>query len=158
MTIGELINRDKVVLNEDDTVEKAIELILRHCRTGMPVLNDKGEVTGFLSEEDIIKKCLPGYMTTLKNPAFLPDCGQVAKRFSAVRFKKVAEIMQKNVITFREDEKDFAVAAEMIRRHLKVCPVTDKKGKFSGCISRAYLIRAMMLAENQDEKTALKYE
>ncbi len=147
-----------VVLREDDTIEKAIELILRHCRTGLPVLSDDGRVCGFVSEEDIIKKCLPGYITTLKNAAFLPDYGQFAKRFAAIRYKSVAGIMQKNVVCFKKDDSDFAVATEMIRRHFKVCPVVDENGIYVGSVSRAYLIRAMILEKNRGGKSELKYE
>ena len=158
MKIGELMNKEKVVLHESDTIERAIEMILRHCRTGVPVLSADGRVRGFVSEEDIIKKCLPGYMTTLKNAAFLPDYGQFAKRFAAIRYKLVTEIMQKNVVCFKKDDSDFTVAAEMIRRHFKICPVTDENGFFVGCISRAYLIRSMILEKNRGEKAVLKYE
>ena len=158
LKIGELMNKEKVVLHESDTIERAIEMILRHCRTGVPVLSADGRVRGFVSEEDIIKKCLPGYMTTLKNAAFLPDYGQFAKRFAASRYKLVTEIMQKNVVCFKKDDSDFTVAAEMIRRHFKICPVTDENGFFVGCISRAYLIRSMILEKNRGEKAVLKYE
>ena len=158
MKIGELMNKEKVVLHESDTIERAIEMILRHCRTGVPVLSADGRVRGFVSEEDIIKKCLPGYMTTLKNAAFLQDYGQFAKRFAAIRYKLVTEIMQKNVVCFKKDDSDFTVAAEMIRRHFKICPVTDENGFFVGCISRAYLIRSMILEKNRGEKAVLKYE
>ena len=158
LKIGELMNKEKVVLHESDTIERAIEMILRHCRTGVPVLSADGRVRVFVSEEDIIKKCLPGYMTTLKNAAFLPDYGQFAKRFAAIRYKLVTEIMQKNVVCFKKDDSDFTVAAEMIRRHFKICPVTDENGFFVGCISRAYLIRSMILEKNRGEKAVLKYE
>ncbi|MCD8164576.1 MAG: CBS domain-containing protein [Synergistaceae bacterium] len=158
MKIGELMNKDMVVLRENDTIELAIELILRHCRTGVPVLTADNRVCGFVSEEDIIKKCLPGYITTLKNAAFLPDYGQFAKRFAAIRYKKVTEIMQEKVVCFNKDDSDFAVAAEMIRRHFKVCPVIDENGIFVGFVSRAYLIRSMILEKNRDEKAVLKYE
>ena len=158
MKISELMNKDKVVLREGDTIERAIELILRHCRTGVPVLSEDNRVCGFVSEEDIIKKCLPGYITTLKNAAFLPDYGQFAKRFAAIRYKKVTEIMQKNVVCFNKDDSDFAVAAEMIRRHFKICPVIDENGIFVGCVSRAYLIRSMIREKNREEKAVLKYE
>ena len=33
MKIGELMNKEKVVLHESDTIERAIEMILSHCRT-----------------------------------------------------------------------------------------------------------------------------
>ncbi|MDO5114725.1 MAG: CBS domain-containing protein [Synergistaceae bacterium] len=160
MKIGDLMNKDMIVLHEDDCIEKAIELILRHCRTGVPVLSQDGKVSGFVSEEDIIKNCLPGYITTLKNAAFLPDYGQFAKRFAAVRNRRVTDIMQKKVFCFKKEDSDFTVAAEMIRRHFKICPVVDDDGYYVGCVSRAYLIRAMMLEKNRGEKKEqrLRYE
>ena len=158
MKISELMNKDKVALHTSDTIADAIDHILRHCRTGLAVLDDSNKVVGFVSEEDIIKKVLPQYVTSLKNSAFLPDYGQFAIRFASKRNMKVTEIMQPNVYCAKEDDADFAIATEMIRRHFKLCPVVDANGVFSGYVSRAYLIRGMILSDDQKERTQVNYE
>ena len=145
-------------LTIDDTLEYAMGIILHHCRTGLPVVDDEKHVIGFISEEDIIKKILPDYALKLKSFAFLPDYGQFAKRFAANRNVKVGEIMQKKVITFNINESDFAAASEMLKKHIKIAPVTDNNGIYVGCISRAFLIRSMMRIESQEERKKPRYE
>lgn len=64
---------DLTVLCYDSSIAEAIEVILRHCRTGLAVIDLGGRVAGFLSEEDIIKG--GWYRTTyvdLKTPRFRP--------------------------------------------------------------------------------------
>ncbi|MDO4987781.1 MAG: CBS domain-containing protein [Synergistes sp.] len=156
MNVGSIMNKEFIVLRKDDTIERAIDVIVHHCRTGLAVVDTEGYVCGFVSEEDIIKKCLPVYMTTLKNAAFLPDCGQFAARFQRIRKNKVSEIMNPKPVCILETDSDFKAASEMIRRHIKVCPVIDTEKHLMGYISRAYLIRSMILGRNS--KNAIQYE
>ena len=141
--IGELMDRDLTALHEDNTVAEAIETLLRHRMTGLPVLDADCRVLGFVSEEDIIKAALPDYVSKLPSSAFLPDYGQFSVRLAEIASKPVSEIMHRNAVTFDESDSDFAVASAMIRRHIKVAPVL-KDGVMQGIISRAYLIRCMM--------------
>lgn len=150
------MNEELVALRKDDTIEKAIDMILHHCRTGLAVVDDENRVCGFVSEEDIIKKCLPGYMTTLKNAAFLPDCGQFAARFQRIRKNHVSEIMNPKPVCMLSDHSDFKAATELIRLHIKVCPVVDEGHHLLGYISRAYLIKSMIMGRNS--KNAIQYE
>ena len=66
-------------------------------------------------------------------------------RLAAVGAKTVKDIMHRGCVAFDVDDTDFVVAAEMIRRHIKVAPVL-KDGVMEGYISRAYLIKRMMRA------------
>ena len=157
MKIGELMDRDLTALHEENTVAEAIETLLRHHMTGLPVLDDDCHVLGFVSEEDVIKSALPDYVSKLPSSAFLPDYGQFSVRLAAVGAKPVKDIMHRGCIAFDVDDADFVVAAEMIRRHIKVAPVL-KDGVMEGYISRAYLIRSMILEKNRGEKAVLKYE
>ena len=157
MKIAELMNKDKIALRTSSSIADAIDHILRHCRTGLAVLDDDNKVVGFVSEEDIIKKVLPQYVTSLKNSAFLPDYGQFALRFAAKRNTKVTEIMQPQVYCAKEDDTDFVIATEMIRRHFKICPVVNADGVFTGYVSRAYLIRGMILSD-QKGNVPINYE
>lgn len=147
MKIGELMDRDLTALHEENTVAEAIEILLRHHMTGLPVLDDDCHVLGFLSEEDIIKSTLPDYISKLPSSAFLPDYGQFSMRLATVGAKLVKDVMHRGCVTFSVDETDFSVAAEMIRRHIKIAPVL-KDGVMEGYISRAYLIKRMMRAAN----------
>ena len=63
MKIGELMDRDLTALHEENTVAEAIETLLRHHMTGLPVLDDDCHVLGFVSEEDVIKSALPDYVS-----------------------------------------------------------------------------------------------
>lgn len=146
------------VLRSDSTIEEAMEMILRHCRTGLAVVGADGRVAGFLSEEDIINKIVPNYIRGLKNPAFLPDCGQMAKRFEAVRDKRISEIMHRDVIFFHGDDSGFTAASRMIRDHIKIAPVLDEDHRLIGYITRAYIIREMIRGGRLKDHISPRYE
>ncbi len=143
MKIGDLMDRDLTALAEEDTVEDAIEILLHHRMTGLPVTDEEGRVIGFVSEEDIIKAALPAYISNLSSSAFLPDYGQFSRRLARIAHKPVSEVMQRHCVTFDVGETDFVVASEMIGKHIKIAPVL-KDGVMEGYISRTYLLKRMM--------------
>jgi CBS domain-containing protein len=147
------MDRDLTALTEDITVEEAIETLLRHHMTGLPVIDDQGKVIGFVSEEDIIKSALPAYISNLPSSSFLPDYGQFSQRLAAIASKPVSDVMHRNCVTFDVDESDFAVASTMISKHIKIAPVM-KDGIMVGYISRAYLIKRMMRSYGNAEHPA----
>lgn len=147
MQIEQLIDRDLTALNPEDTIYKAIEMLFRHHRTGLPVVDYDNHVLGFLSEEDVITYAMPNYVSDLKSTAFLPDYGQFARRLAAVADDPVTNAMHKECFVFQAEDIDFNVASEMIRHHIKIAPVL-KDGLMIGCITRAYLIKRMMENSN----------
>ena len=144
MKIKELMDRDLTALHPENTVAEAIETLLRHRMTGLPVLDDDSRVLGFVSEEDIIKSALPHYVSSLPSSAFLPDYGQFSDRLARIAEKAVTEIMHRQCVCYNVDDSDFAVASSMIHHHIKVAPVVNADGVMEGSVSRAYLIRRMM--------------
>ena len=62
MLVGDLMDRDLTSLGEDATLMEAIEVLSRHRIPGLPIVDTEGRVVGFLSEKDIVRAALPGYI------------------------------------------------------------------------------------------------
>lgn len=54
LTASELMTRHVVFVDPDEPVEDAIELMLRHGVSGLPVVNSCGQLLGLITEYDIL--------------------------------------------------------------------------------------------------------
>lgn len=144
MKVGELIDRDLTALSADCPISEAIEVLYHHNASGLPVLDDENRVIGFISEKDIIKAALPGYVHMLHNSSFLPDYGQFGVRLRSIAGDPVSKYMKQNIITFNEDDSDFYVANKVIKDNIKIAPVL-RDGVLIGVVSRSHLLRHLLL-------------
>jgi diguanylate cyclase (GGDEF)-like protein len=105
-------------LNEDETVGQATEFFLRFRLNSCPVVDERGKLSGILSEKDVI-----GTMTE-------PDCWQ----------KPVREVMKRNVV-FYEEETPLKTVYDFLCRVAIRRVVVVKEGIPTGIVSRGTLLR-----------------
>ncbi len=55
LQVADIMTRDPVTVREDDTVEHAAQIMLEHTISGLPVLNDQGQLTGILTQSDVFR-------------------------------------------------------------------------------------------------------
>jgi len=153
--MSELLARDimtkKVVtIGKDATVAKLAKLLIRHKISGVPIVDEKKELIGIVSEADIIIK-----MSTLPFPisfsfAFLDSYESYTKSTKEYMETRVEEIMSRHVKTAREDMLLSKVVNIMINNNINRIPVVDNNNKLSGIITRADIIKSM-IKEGQEK-------
>ncbi len=144
MLVEDLMDRDLTSLGEDATLMEAIEVLSRHRIPGIPIVNDEGKVIGFLSEKDIVRAALPGYVDLLDDPSYVPDMGQFKVRMRRASKDKVGRHMTKEVICLNASDSDFHAALIMIKKNLKRVPVVEEDGILVGVLNRADIIEHLM--------------
>jgi CBS domain-containing protein len=107
-----------VFIDPDEPVEHAIELMLRHGVSGLPVVNSCNELLGVITEYDILD---------------IVDDPQTER-------KMVYHFMTRDPDTIEADTSIFEMGRLFQGRSIRRYPVTDK-GKLVGIISRRELIR-----------------
>ncbi|PCJ88429.1 MAG: inosine-5-monophosphate dehydrogenase [Flavobacteriales bacterium] len=109
----------------DQKIGEVIGTILNKKISGAPVLNDKKQLVGIISEKDCLKVIIDeGYHN-------LPPSNHT-----------VSNYMTKNVKTISAD-KDVLDAADLfLKTNYRRYPVIDEKGKLVGQISRRDILRA----------------
>ena len=55
----DFLTRDLTSVTEDTSLKEAAEIISWRAFSGVPVVNDKNEVTGFISEQNILTAIFP---------------------------------------------------------------------------------------------------
>lgn len=112
-----------ITFKADMMVQAAVEKFLNSHQLGGPVVDDKGHLLGWISEQDCIAVML--------KEAY--HCEQVAQ---------VKDVMRKEVLTVGPDTSILALAEMMLGQKPKIYPVVEK-GKLLGVINRHNVMQAI---------------
>ena len=136
------------------TILQAARQMLQHHISGLPVIDDSGELVGILSEGDFLRRQETG--TERRHSRwleFLMGPGRLAVEYSHSHGSKVAEVMTTHVHTVTEDTSLEDIVDLMERRHIKRVPVMRGK-KAVGMVTRSNLMHAMVSLARAEPKSA----
>jgi CBS domain-containing protein len=112
MNAGELMTADVVTSTPDESVGELIERFKANHITGVPVVDEKGEVVGMISESDVLDA----------------DADEV-----------VCDYMSAPAITVDESTPVEELAVIIKSKHINRLPVT-KEGRLAGIVTRDDLV------------------
>ncbi|HQT77205.1 MAG TPA: CBS domain-containing protein [Rhodopila sp.] len=145
VTAGDIMTRNVVVVHPETSLIDAVRLMAGRRVSGMPVLDDAGNVIGMMTEGDLVR-WHEGY--TAKQAHWLDmlaDGFALAPSFvEGIRAQqqKVKAVMSPGVTTVVEDTPAREVATLMHTKGIKRVPVL-RDGKLVGIVARSDLIRAL---------------
>ncbi len=122
--VREYMNPRPVIFRPGETVYEAIHTLLAAGMTGGPVIDEKKQLVGFLSEHDCLRAGIEASYT----------CQQLAS---------VEQLMSQTVLTVAPDDSIIELAERMAGPKPKIYPVVDENGLLLGTISRQDVLRAI---------------
>jgi len=144
MKVKDIMTKDLTAVRANQSLKALIYLLEKSELSGVPVVDQKGVVVGFISERDIIQAALPNYFEMLRTASYLPDINQLSRRLEEIKGDHVEEYMVEEVITVDEEEEDIHVADLIIRNELNRVPVVDEDGMLAGIVQRIDLLGALL--------------
>ncbi|MCD6414453.1 MAG: CBS domain-containing protein [Candidatus Diapherotrites archaeon] len=134
--IREVMSREVVWLNEDDPVEKAVNVLCSSEVSMLPVRNKKGLLSGQMVERDLLKIII--------NPSKMSPEEIMMEPLVALSFfpKSVKEAMRPINLELSPDDTVEYAAREMFRKQTTLAPVIDN-GKLVGIITEDDLVRLL---------------
>jgi CBS domain-containing protein len=143
MRVKDVMTPNVISVGIDEPVLKAARLMLQNRISGLPVLNNQGELVGIVTEGDFLRR---GELGTQRHRPkwleFILGPGRLAQEYAHTAGRKIEEIMTPEPCTIDEDETLEAVVEMMERRRVKRIPVT-RAGRLIGIVSRANLMHAL---------------
>lgn len=143
MKAREFMRRDLTSVELDTTVSHVIYLLHQSGLSSLPVVDADGRVAGVISERDLIRAVLPGYVAMLQSASFLPSLDQLSRKLREIGGKPVAEFMVSDVVAARPNDNDLHLADLMIRKGLKQIPVLDEENRLVGVVRRIDLLHRL---------------
>lgn len=143
MRVGEVMNRQVVSVRLEATVLEACKLMAQNGISGLPVVNEAGELVGFISQGDIIRSLLPRYAEIYDDERYNRDFEFMEARAESVRCAPVPEVMTMGAIAVGEETPLLKAASIMQLKRIKRLPVV-RQGKLVGIISRGDICAALL--------------
>lgn len=135
LQVSDYLNQRPVTFTTDMPVAQAVEKLLQSHQTGGPVVNEKRELVGFLSEQDCLRQ-------------------MIESSYYREQVARVEDIMVKDVLSVKPYSSVLEVAQRMITEKPKVYPVVDDDGVLMGTINRAQVLNAIDVQLNDGYKQA----
>ncbi|HBG25493.1 MAG: hypothetical protein A2Y10_14590 [Planctomycetes bacterium GWF2_41_51] len=116
-----------VKLLEHDTMERAIDLFVRHRVSEVPVIDKDGELIGVVSTHELLRVCLPDYVLWMDDLTPVMNFEPFAQILRKESQTWLAEIMTSDYATVDENAPAIQVAKEITRQHTDIAYVMRGK-------------------------------
>ena len=117
---------------------------------GLPVLDKRGKMIGFLSMGDILKSVFPSYLSLMDLGEFTWD-GMVEDLAKKAAEKKVRDMMTTDVVSVDEDAPLMECIDHMLKHNVKRLPVVGKSGKVTGILYERDIFYAITKSMRSDK-------
>lgn len=151
LKVSDVMERDLTSVADDTSLLNAMELLTAHRTSGLPVVDDDGCVVGFISEKDILKAMIPGYIGYMDENFAMPSTAKIKERVKSVGPSPVSESMTKTPILFDEDEDISSAMVAIFKKNIHRAPVV-KNGALVGTLSRENVLRGFIRANFSDSE------
>nr|WP_249145735.1 CBS domain-containing protein [Bradyrhizobium diazoefficiens] len=143
MRAHEIMSRGVVTIRPEAPIADAIELMLKHHISGLPVVDSTGSLVGVLCESDFVRRTEIGTGHERNRLlAMLLGTERLAGEFLKEHGRRVEQVMTRQPVTINEHAPLEEVADLMERRHLNHVPVM-RNDRIAGIITRSDFLSAV---------------
>lgn len=134
----DLMTREVVWVSPETPLAEVAAAMGRARVSGVPVVDDRGQVVGVVSEKDFLKRMgsnAPNFMTLVAD--CLKSRGCVAL---PLKEQRAADLMSAPAVTVKPHTPVREIVALMAAHNINRLPVTDAGGRLVGIVSRGDLV------------------
>jgi len=150
-TVADAMTRDPIVVRPETPLNEAIQILAERRISGLPVVDDAGQLVGIISETDLMWQetgvTPPAYIMFLDSVIFLKNPAQYERDLHKALGQTVGEVMSSNPISIAPDKPLKEAAQIMHEREVRRLPTVDNAGQVIGILTRGDIVRAMAANE-----------
>jgi CBS-domain-containing membrane protein len=135
-----------ITVGVDANIGEVAAILLNNHISAAPVIDEKGELVGIVSEGDLMRR--PEIGTTKRHSWWLELISNKwasATEYIKSHSRKVADVMTRDLITAKPDTPLGDIAGLLERNQIKRVPIVEG-GKLVGIVSRANILQALASA------------
>jgi CBS domain-containing protein len=144
--VGGIMTREVLTVQPNTPVSQVARLMSEHDISGLPVVDEAGQVLGVVTERDIIVRNtrfkMPTFFVILDSIIYLETPHHFQERLAHMLGATAEEVMSKPAVTISPDASIEALAELMVDQRMNPIPVVEA-GKLVGIVSRSDIIRLM---------------
>ncbi len=144
--VNEIMKTDVYTVSDEATIKDVLQALVDRKTSGVPIINAKQQVVGFISDGDIMK------FIAKQNPRIIDMTSFITVWYDTESFeKKLHDLMELNVMELAttrlvsvETDYDIDEVAKVLgEKKIKKVPVLED-GKLAGIISRSDILRYIL--------------
>ncbi len=146
MFVRQIMLTPIITVDENCSLEEAAKMMLDRNIGGLPVVDNRGELCGIVTESDFVAKAKGIPFSIYRFPQMFGEWmprEHVERMYEAARRRAVRDIMSRNVITVTEVDTVDTVLDRMLKYGLHRLPVVRDR-KPVGIVTRHDLLRLML--------------
>ncbi len=147
MFAQDIMNTDITTISADSSVHQAIDLMVAKNISGLPVIDNDGNLCGLLTEGDLLRRIEFGGGRSAGNSdeTSLVDFDDYIRS----RSWRVSDVMSASVISVTPDTPAASVAEVMFQHKIKRVPVVSGK-RLLGIVSRIDLLKGIVCCTGRE--------
>lgn len=131
LTVRDVMTPRALHVSADAPLREVIELMSRHELKAVPVVGEKREVLGMVTDRDLLRHLLPGLRS-----------GGERREGRNADAATVRDVMTRSVMCISEDQSLLEIAGLMVSKDVERFPVV-REGVLSGFLTRGDLLRKL---------------
>jgi CBS domain-containing protein/mannitol/fructose-specific phosphotransferase system IIA component (Ntr-type) len=136
LTVRDIMSSRPFRVFPDTPVQELVELMARHALSAVPVVNDKREVLGMVTERDLLRHLHPR-ISRIGAPDADGSTPNAAAQPTLAR-----DVMSRSVMCISEEQAVSDVVSIMLNKDVPRFPVVSE-GKLTGFLTRGDIIRKL---------------
>ncbi len=145
LTAKDIMTKEVITIKPDATVKELAKLLIEHKISGVPVVDEDGNIAGIVTENDLISQNKRLHIPTvlrLFDAYFVLGSGKVEEEIKRMTASLVDGICTKEVVSINEETTLQEIATIMSEKNIHLIPVL-KDRSVVGIVGKADIVRAM---------------
>ena len=145
MLVKDLMTKKVKSILPNIPVNQAVDLLWKNKISGLPVTDEDSKLIGMLTEKDVIKYILPGYLKNVGSFIYGDNPKAIKNKVrELLEERKVCDIMRTQVIALGPEASLSEVARVMLIEKIRRIPIVDSEGRVIGIIAREDVVKAFI--------------
>lgn len=146
LTAKDIMTKNVITVTPDTSVEVLASILVKNQISGVPVLNDAGELYGMVTENDLISQNkrlhIPTVVGFLDAAIYLESSKKFEQEVKRLTATKVGDICARRVLSISEDTTLVDIATIMSEKKIHLLPVV-RGNKVVGIVGKRDMVKAV---------------
>lgn len=141
LPVSQIMIREPYTCTQSNSISDVVRMLAQNKVSSMPVVDDSGQVVGFISDGDIMGAIAQHRAHTIFTGGDASmlyfDDQSLEQRIDGLKDRNVMDFATRKVVCARPDQSIARVAALLAKKKFKKLPVVDDEGRLVGVIRRS---------------------
>lgn len=144
-SISSIMIEDPFTCSQNSTISDVVRMLAENEVTSMPVVDERKQVVGFISDGDIMGAIAQHRARTIftggDTSMLYFDDQTLEQRIDGLKDRNVMDFATRKVVCARPEQSIARVADMLAKKKFKKLPVVDDEGKLVGVIRRSAITK-----------------